>query len=337
MSPPHRKLSPQESFLAGAIAGSVEAAVTYPTEYIKTRLQLQKKSAHAALRAAVASAPGTPATGAAAPMTMWQMITSTVRDQGVFGLYRGVSAMVIGTGLKASVRFLVFDSLKNAMADKQTGKISGVGMAVAGLGAGVLEAVTVVTPSETIKTKLIEDQVRAVTTKSTPKYRGLVHGVSQIVREAGFSGIYQGVTAVVARQGANQAVRLTSYGLLKEWTMGWWNGSSVAAAKPQGDSSGKSKPGGLPMHVTFLIGAIAGIITVYTTMPLDVVKTKMQGIEARKEYKNTADCLVKTVKSEGVFALWKGATPRLGRLIFSGGIVFAVYEEVVKVFLLLKP
>ena len=71
-------------------------------------------------------------------------------------------------------------------------------------------------------------------------------------------------------------------------------------------------------------------------MPLDVLKTKMQSLDAKQNYKHSVDCLMKTVKEEGVLALWKGATPRLGRLIFSGGIVFAVYEEVIKVFRIME-
>ncbi len=82
--------------------------------------------------------------------------------------------------------------------------------------------------------------------------------------------------------------------------------------------------------MSFGTGALAGIITVYTTMPLDVLKTRMQGLEAKKLYKHSLDCLTKIIKEEGVFALWKGTTPRLGRLIFSGGIVFSVYEQILK-------
>jgi solute carrier family 25 citrate transporter 1 len=44
--------------------------------------------------------------------------------------------------------------------------------ALAGLGAGMTEAILAVTPTETIKTKLIQDQNLA-----QPKYRGLVHGL----------------------------------------------------------------------------------------------------------------------------------------------------------------
>lgn len=52
-------------------------------------------------------------------------------------------------------------------------------------------------------------------------------------------------------------------------------------------------------------------------MPLDVVKTRMQSLNA--PYKNTLDCFVRIVQEEGVLALWKGATPRLGRLIVRKG------------------
>jgi solute carrier family 25 citrate transporter 1 len=35
------------------------------------------------------------------------------------------------------------------------------------------------------------------------------------------------------------------------------------------------------------------------------------------------------VRNEGVKSLWKGTTPRLTRLIFSGGIAFTAYETVI--------
>lgn len=58
---------------------------------------------------------------------------------------------------------------------------------VAGLGAGITEAIFVVTPAETIKTKMIHDLVGR-----TGKYRGLFHGISTIVGEQGFAGVYRG-------------------------------------------------------------------------------------------------------------------------------------------------
>ena len=58
---------------------------------------------------------------------------------------------------------------------------------LAGLGAGVCEAIFAVTPMETVKVKFINDQRSA-----QPRYKGFAHGVSCIVREQGLKGVYQG-------------------------------------------------------------------------------------------------------------------------------------------------
>lgn len=72
------------------------------------------------------------------------------------------------------------------------------------------------------------------------------------------------------------------------------------------------------------------ISSVYATMPFDVIKTKMQGLQS-KQYSGTLDCLRKTVKADGILGLWKGTTPRLGRVCFSSSIIFASYEQVMRV------
>lgn len=108
------------------------------------------------------------------------------------------------------------------------------------------------------------------------------------------------------RQGANSAVRLTTYSTLR--TLSTKDGR---------------KPGGIE---TFGMGAIAGIVTVYMTMPFDVVKTRMQS-ELASQYRGAFDCVATMLREEGVRRFWKGTTPRLMRLILSGGIVFTIYEK----------
>lgn len=280
------------SLCAGLIAGGVEATITYPTEYVKTQLQLQD---------------GSP-TGKKFKGPI-DCAVKTIRTQGVFALYRGLSALVIGTAAKAGVRFFTYDQIKTLLAD-ENGNVSGPRSMLAGLGAGMVEATLVVTPTETIKTKLIHDANRP-----EPRYKGLSHGVRTIVAEEGFGGIYRGLFPVMMRQGANQAVRFSTYSTLKQ------------------EFQKYSSPGqSIPWAVTFGIGAIAGTVTVYSTMPLDVVKTKMQGLKAKELYKNSFHCGWKILTEEGVSAFWKGATPRLGRLLFSGGIIFTVYEQIMDLF-----
>lgn len=87
--------------------------------------------------------------------------------------------------------------------------------------------------------------------------RGFLHGTSIIAREKGIRGFFQGFVPTTARQAANSATRFGSYTTLKQLAQ-----SYVAPGEKLGTVS------------TFGIGALAGIITVYVTMPLDTVKTR---------------------------------------------------------------
>lgn len=180
------------------------------------------------------------------------------------------------------------------------GKISGPSTVLAGLATGVTESLLAVTPFESIKTQLIDDRKSA-----NPRMRGFLHGSKIIAQEKGIRGFFQGFLPTTLRQGANSAVRFSSYASLKQMAQGY-----VAPGEKLGALS------------TFGLGAMSGVITVYTTMPLDTVKTRMQSIEARHLYKNTFQCAVKIAKEESILAFWAGALPRLARLSMSGGIVF---------------
>ncbi|KAF9508793.1 hypothetical protein BS47DRAFT_1350038 [Hydnum rufescens UP504] len=277
MSTKAPKDKPLHSFIAGTSAGAIEAFVTYPTEFVKTRSQFARK--------------GVAREG---PITI---ITSTLREKGLRGLYAGCGALVIGNAMKAGVRFVTYDYFKGLLQDKN-GKISAPRSLLAGLGAGMTEAIIAVTPSETIKTKLIDDSH-----SSKPRFKGLIHGTSVIVKEEGIRGIYRGLFPVMARQGANSAVRFTTYATLKQFVQG------------------NVRPGqALPSSLTFAIGGIAGLVTVYTTMPLD-----------SKKYRNSFHCAYRIFTEEGVMRFWTGTTPRLTRLVLSGGIVFTAYEAIMKV------
>ncbi|KAJ2968217.1 hypothetical protein NUW54_g13284 [Trametes sanguinea] len=187
-----KKEKPLHSLIAGTTAGAVEAFITYPTEYVKTRSQFSGKG---------------PLIQRESPLNI---IKTTLQTKGVLGLYSGCMALVIGNAVKAGVRFVSYDHFKHALADAE-GKVSPPRSLLAGLGAGMMEAVFAVTPSETIKTKLIDDAK-----SPNPRFRGLIHGTTCIIREEGLRGIYRGLFPVMMRQGANSAVRFTTYTTLKQ-------------------------------------------------------------------------------------------------------------------------
>lgn len=218
--------------------------------------------------------------------------------------YAGCTTLVIGNSLKAGIRFVAYDQYKALLSDAD-GKISGPRTVVAGFGAGVTESLLAVTPFESIKTILIDDRKSA-----NPRMRGFLHAVPIIARERGLRGFFAGFVPTTARQAANSATRFSSYAFLRQLAQSY--------AEP-GEKLGAIS--------TFGIGAVAGLITVYVTQPIDTVKTRMQSMEARELYRNSIACAATIVKSEGVLTLWSGALPRLARLMMSGGIVFTLYEK----------
>lgn len=48
-----------------------------------------------------------------------------------------------------------------------------------------------------------------------------------------------------------------------------------------------------------------------------VIKTRMQSLEAKKEYRNALHCAYRIATEEGILKFWKGTVPRLGRLVVS--------------------
>ena len=74
----------------------------------------------------------------------------------------------------------------------------------AGLGAGVTEAVLVVTPMEVVKIRLQAQQHSLADPLEAPRYRNAGHAVYAIVREEGFSALYRGVSLTALRQATNQ-------------------------------------------------------------------------------------------------------------------------------------
>ena len=218
--------------------------------------------------------------------------------------YAGCTTLIIGNSIKAGVRFVAFEQYRRLLADPE-GNVSGPMTVVSGFLAGATESLLAVTPFESIKTQLIDDRKRA-----QPRMNGFLHGSGMIWREQGVRGFFKGFVPTTARQAANSAVRFSSYTSLRQLAQ-----SYVAPGEKLGTLA------------TFAIGGMAGTITVYATQPIDTVKTRMQAIDSKGLYRNSLDCGIKIFREEGVLKLWSGAVPRLGRLMFSGGIVFAMYEK----------
>lgn len=78
----------------GGITGGIEICITYPTEYVKTQMQLDEKA------------------GARKYNGILDCVKKTVKSHGVFGLYRGLSVLLYGSIPKSAVRYTIFHKIK---------------------------------------------------------------------------------------------------------------------------------------------------------------------------------------------------------------------------------
>ncbi|KAL8819350.1 MAG: hypothetical protein Q9223_002203 [Gallowayella weberi] len=203
-----------------------------------------------------------------------------------------------GSIAKDGVRFLSFDAIKKSFADPETGAMSPFRNLLAGMCTGVVASTFAVTPSERIKTAMIDDA------RTAKRFKSSLHALRLIYQEYGLLGMYHGYAGTTLKQAGATAFRLGTYNILKDYE--------------------KSRDITQSTFTNFANGAVAGTVTTYATQPFDTLKTRSQSAKGA----STVDAFRSIIADEGVRGFWRGTTMRLGRTIFSGGILFTVYEQV---------
>ena len=278
------KTPPVVSLISGGIAGGVEAAVTYPFEFAKTRVQLRNEG------------------NASRPRNPFLVVSEVFRTEGPRALYKGCSSLIVGSIAKDGVRFLSFDLIKNAFKDPETGTLSPLRNMLAGMSAGVVASIFAVTPTERIKTALIDDA-----RTGTKRFHSAPQAVRVVYAEHGVLGLYRGFVGTTLKQAGATAFRMGSYNILKDYENSRQMAQSTAT--------------------NFANGAVAGTVTTYATQPFDTLKTRSQSAKGA----STMEAFRSILADDGIRGFWRGTTMRLGRTVFSGGILFTVYEQVAAV------
>jgi solute carrier family 25 citrate transporter 1 len=77
-------------------------------------------------------------------------------------------------------------------------------------------------------------------------------------------------------------------------------------------------------------GAFAGAVSVLMFQGIDVVKSRMQGLNAHK-YSSSIHCASSIIREEGFLALYKGIGPRMTRVCLEVAITMSLFGEIQKV------
>jgi solute carrier family 25 citrate transporter 1 len=277
-----------KTVIKGFLTGGTQAAITYPTEFVKTQLQLQSKT-NPEFNGII------------------DCFKKTISKHGVGGVYVGAPVRIVGAGFQQMFRWGAYTNLAGLARDEKTGKLSPLMTTLCGLGAGICEAVCAVTPVETLKTRVTDDQRRG-----TGNYKGTIDAAGKILKSEGPLGLYRGALPTILKQGTNQAVRMP----LQVQIMGLIT---------FGDETKNKNPlynGGA--------GFLAGCGSVVLTQPQDCVKSRMQSEAAKELYSGTVDCAVKMMKSEGPLSFFAGSVPRMVQVGMTSGISFALFPVISK-------
>ncbi|ESK84163.1 mitochondrial carrier protein rim2 [Moniliophthora roreri MCA 2997] len=173
---------------AAAIAGIVTGTATNPIWVVKTRLQLAR----------TVEKEGTGA---------WLMIKKIMREEGVRGFYKGLSASYLGV-TEGTIQWVLYERLKKVSEGTQFEWLGMVGSA----GTAKCVASLITYPHEVIRTRLRQPKVDGIV-----KYKGLVQTLRLVIKEEGARALYGGLSAHLMRVVPNAAVMYSIYEGVMRW------------------------------------------------------------------------------------------------------------------------
>ena len=282
-----------KGLLFGGIGGCWAETLVFPLDVVKTRLQMQG------------------ADGKKLYDGMFDAMRKTAKSEGVGALYKGIQPALLRQAVYGSLRYGLYAPIRNAIGvspNVSKDQIPFHLKFIAGGSSGAL-ASFIANPTDLLKVRM---QVTGMDTGTT-KYRGLVGGFAQLVRDEGILGLWRGSGPNIARATVLAAVELSTYDTIKQALIA---ANMVEPGTPSG---------------VFVSALCTGFIASVVSNPFDVVKSRMMGQPVGSDgkgtlYKNMLDCTTKSVRNEGVMCLQKGFFPCWARLGPRAMIIFQTME-----------
>lgn len=127
------------------------------------------------------------------------------------------------------------------------------------------------------------------------QYKNAWDGLRQIYTAEGTKGLYRGVGPAMVRTAFGSSVQLPTYFLAKRRLQNWFGMSD-----------------GAPLHL--LSSTCSGVVVCIFMHPPDTVMARMYN-QTGNLYSGAFDCLYRTVKTEGILAVYKGFFAHLARIL----------------------
>nr|XP_046149287.1 mitochondrial basic amino acids transporter-like [Oncorhynchus gorbuscha] len=263
-------------FLAGCIGGAAGVLVGHPFDTVKVRLQVQNVDK---------------------PLYRgtYHCFQSIVRQESMFGLYKGIGSPMMGLTF---VNAIVFGVQGNTM--RYLGHDTPMNQFLAGAAAGAIQCV-VCCPMELAKTRMqMQDS------GGSKLYKNSLDCLAHIYKREGLLGVNRGMVTTLIRETPCFGVYFLTYDILTR---------SIGC-----------EPGDRYMIPKLLFaGGMSGVTCWLSTYPVDVIKSRLQadGVGGVYQYSSIADCVRQSVKREGLIVFTRGLTSTLLRAFPVNAVTFA--------------
>ncbi|KAF2859950.1 putative mitochondrial oxaloacetate transporter [Piedraia hortae CBS 480.64] len=269
------------SFVAGGLAACGAVTVTHSFETVKIRLQLQGELQANAPRLY---------------RGVFHGVAVIYANEGMRGLLRGLGCAYCYQMVLNGCRLGFYEPFRkslNAVLGKDS-KYQSVPVNIfAGASSGIMGAMAG-SPFFLVKTRLQSySPFRPVGTQH--QYTSAWDGLRKIYSAEGFKGLYRGVGPAMVRTGFGSSVQLPTYFLAKRQLQKHFDMSD-----------------GPRLHL--LSSAASGVVVCIFMHPPDTVMSRMYN-QTGDLYSGAFNCLARTVKTEGVLAVYKGFFAHLARIL----------------------
>lgn len=276
---------PLYSYTFGGMSAVGAVFFTHPFDLLKVQLQTSLKE-HAGL---------------------FRTVRRILGQQGLRGLYQGISGGAMREGTYSTARFAVYHYLKDAAIEGNNGeRISTMHNIGLGLIGGAIGG-AVGNPADIVNIRMQADSRLPV--EKRRNYKHALDGLQRVKHEEGIGALLRGVRPNVIRAMLLTTGQIAAYDLAKAELL---------------DNPLHNMEDNLQTHV--LASMAAGLVATTACAPADVVKTRMMNMH-HNEYRSATDCFVKVVKHEGLRGLYKGWLPAYMRLGPQTLLTFVFLEQ----------
>ncbi|CAO1618203.1 unnamed protein product [Sympodiomycopsis kandeliae] len=273
-----QKKGPYPFWLGGAAACSA-ATITHPLDLTRYRLQTS-----------------------VGKQSMFGNVISTAKNEGVQGLWHGLTATWLRQFSYSVTRFAVYEGMKNKITNNGETKPTASQLALCAGTAGAVAGITG-NPAELVLVRTCGDLNKPAAQRFA--YGNCLNGLLRITREEGVGRLFLGLTPNITRSIVMNISQLASYDLFK--------GALLSATSLEDG----------PV-LQFAASFCAGTFATTACTPVDVVKSRVQN---SKTNEGILKVIKTSLQAEGPRVFMRGWLPAWLRLQPQTTLLFLFFEQ----------